>query len=238
MRGLTNVSGDDNPSGQEYMGVPDALDAMRTRREFLGAAVATTVVSGCVDRSVSQASSPGLFVPSLEQGTIQPDNTCDGGDHSPEIQITNVSRKTNALALVVDALANAASEPIAHWIVWNLPPETATVPSGVPQRPTVSASLLTPDPGLERRAADHPFVQGTNYRDTIGYAGPCPTDRPLATTYRFRLYELDSRLALASAARRGAVVNAIDDHQRSSAEISATYDRQTGQTVDFSGSTE
>ncbi len=220
------------------MGVPDAHDAMRTRREFLGAALATTVVSGCVDRSVSQASSPGLFVPSLEQGTIQADNTCDGGDHSPEIQITNVSRKTNSLALVVDALANAASDPSAHWLVWNLPPETATIPSGIPQRPTVTESLLTPDPALERSATEGSFVQGTNHRDTIGYAGPCPTDRPLATTYRFRLYELGARLELGSEAGRGAVMNAIGEQQRSSAEISATYDRRTGQTVDFSGSTE
>jgi Raf kinase inhibitor-like YbhB/YbcL family protein len=84
---------------------------------------------------------------------------------------------------------------VTHWIVWNIPGNLTQLPEGVAPTPQ------TPD-GM---------TQGQNYKDVIGYAGPCPPPgKP--HHYTFELYALDTKLDLGPNTPRADVVKAMDGH--------------------------
>jgi hypothetical protein len=109
-------------------------------------------------------------------GLIPPQFTCDGDNVSPEITISGVPEGTQSLVLVMDDPDIPDSVKQArgilkfdHWAVYNIPPETGTIPEGVQV-----GSI------------------GRNTRGDSAYTGPCPPDRE--HRYIFRLYALSGTL--------------------------------------------
>lgn len=146
-----------------------------------------------------------------DAGTIPARYTCDGENVSPELAVEGVPDGAGSLALVVDDPDAPGSDPFVHWLLWNVPPGTETIPRGVPQGETVDA--------LDGAR------QGTNGSGSVGYFGPCPPTDDGAHTYRFTLSALDGMLDVSAAAKRDALAEAMADRMLARARITGEYDR-------------
>ena len=101
---------------------------------------------------------------------IPPKYTCDGPGPSPPLAFGGVPRAAKALALTVED-PDAPSGTFTHWVVWNMPPQTAGVAEG--GRP--------------------PGIEGKNDFGNNGWGGPCPPSGE--HHYIFTLYALDAQVA-------------------------------------------
>ncbi|ELY83215.1 YbhB/YbcL family Raf kinase inhibitor-like protein [Natrinema gari] len=121
---------------------------------------------------------------------------------NPPLEIRGVPDDAETLALIVDD--PDAIEPAGtvwdHWIVWNVPPETGTIPE-------------------DWDAAD--AIEGTNDFGERGYGGPNPPDRE--HTYRFRLFALETSLDLGPDAAAADLESTIEKHVLEQARLEGTY---------------
>lgn len=142
--------------------------------------------------------------------TIPRDYTCDGDDMSPPLAWERVPPGTESLVLIVDD--PDAPDPAApkmtwvHWILYNIPPSTTSLPPGV--------SRADLPPGTR---------QGLNDWKRTGYGGPCP---PIGRhRYFHKLYALDVQLPDLGTPTKAALEEAMADHILASAELVGTYER-------------
>lgn len=132
------------------------------------------------------------------------ENTCDGADVSPAIEVQGLN--ASSLAIIVDDM-DAPSGTFTHWAIWNIPP-TDIIPGGIARSGTIA------DP--------FPARQGTNDFEEIGYAGPCPpSGKP--HRYFFRAYGLDKMLDLPAGASAADLRAAIEGHVLQKGEAIASY---------------
>ena len=81
-----------------------------------------------------------------------------------------------------------------HWVLYNLPPDTMNLAENVP---------------TEKTLADGSQQGMTDFRK-IGYGGPCP---PSGThRYFFKIYALDTKLALSAGATKSQLLKAMEKH--------------------------
>lgn len=144
------------------------------------------------------------------EGEIPVRHTCDGENVSPPLRISGVPPQARSLALLVedpDAPDPAAPRMIwVHWLLLNLPPETAELPEGV------AAQDLPPG-----------TVQGMNDWRRSGYGGPCP---PVGRhRYLHRLYALDRRLDCGPRTTRAEFLRAARGHVLAEAVLIGRYGR-------------
>lgn len=126
--------------------------------------------------------------------------TCDGRDISPPLEIKDVPKGTATLALVMDD-PDAPMGTFDHWVVWNIPADTAQIPEGKEPK------------GL----------QGRTGFGRLGYGGPCP---PSGThRYQFKLYALDQEMKLAQGARKAQLEAAMKGHILAQALLEGKYQR-------------
>lgn len=142
---------------------------------------------------------------------------------SPPLDWTGIPEGTQSIALIMDSDEFAhEADPDArwtHWIIWNLPPDTASLA----ERVATTTEVVDLGPNVR---------QGTNDVKTIGYTGPCP----LPTTYRpvhgkvkvvfeyvFNVYALDTVLDLPGGATRAEFMQAIDGHVLSGGVIRGEF---------------
>jgi len=103
---------------------------------------------------------------------------------------------------------DAPSGTWVHWIVYDLPAETRSLPEGITSTET-----------LPRGGA-----QGKNDFGRIGYGGPCPSPgRP--HRYLFRLYALDGRVNLPPGASKEQLLRAIAGRIKAEARLVGKYSR-------------
>jgi Raf kinase inhibitor-like YbhB/YbcL family protein len=141
-----------------------------------------------------------------EGGQIPSRYTCDGRDISPPLSWSGVPEGTKSLALICDD-PDAPGKTWVHWVLFNLPPRIKELPEGVPALETISG-------GGE---------QGTNDFRKIGYGGPCP---PSGThRYMFKLYALDTEVALASGATRADLDRAMKGRVLAEGALTGKYSR-------------
>lgn len=142
-----------------------------------------------------------LTSPDFEEGGMIPRGmTCDGGNVSPELNITGVPEGAKSLALIIDD-PDAPRGTFVHWLVWNMPPGT----------------------GRMERGKEPPGAQGTCDFGGKGYRGPCP---PSGThRYFFKLYALDEELGLKEGSRKEAFEEAIEGHVIEKTELMGRYKR-------------
>ncbi|OLZ40878.1 phospholipid-binding protein [Natrinema saccharevitans] len=121
---------------------------------------------------------------------------------NPPLEIDGVPDEADSLALIVDD--PDAKEPAGkvwdHWVVWNVPPETETVPEG-----------WDPDEAVE----------GINDYGERGYGGPNPPDRE--HTYRFELLALEAAPEVGTDAGADALESAIAGTVIERTTLTGTY---------------
>jgi Raf kinase inhibitor-like YbhB/YbcL family protein len=125
--------------------------------------------------------------------------TCDGENVSPPLAWTGAPAGTKAYALILDD-PDAPSGLFTHWIVFNLPASTHSLPE-----------------------AAKPAGQGTNDFGKPGYGGPCP---PKGThRYFFHLYALKDELSGLKGPNRQQIDAALKGHVIGEARLMGTYQR-------------
>jgi len=143
-----------------------------------------------------------------DRGNIPLRHTCEGNDVSPPLAITAVPAGAQSLALIVDD--PDAPDPAApkmtwvHWVMYDLPPGTMSLPEGV------SAAALHARDGL-------------NDWKRTGYGGPCP---PIGRhRYFFKLFALDRKLGDLHRPTATELQGAIAGHVVAEASLMGTYQK-------------
>jgi len=95
-----------------------------------------------------------------------------------------------------------------HWVLWGLKPDARELPEAVPTDAELSSGIR----------------QGTTDFRRIGYGGPMPPPGP-THRYSFRLYALDTELALKPGATKKELVAAMQGHVLAEAELVGRYKR-------------
>jgi Raf kinase inhibitor-like YbhB/YbcL family protein len=135
--------------------------------------------------------------------------TCDGADVSPPLGVLDPPPKALSLALICDD-PDAPGGTFVHWVLYNLPPDTRSIPEGVP------AFEILADLGRAR--------QGKSDFGRVGYGGPCPP--PGAPHhYQFKLYALDVLLPLKGGPSKADVERAMEGHVLATSRLVGVYQR-------------
>lgn len=127
--------------------------------------------------------------------------TCDGENVSPPLAWTGAPAGTKAFALIVDD-PDAPRGLFTHWILFNLPASTQSLPEGV-------------KPPAEN--------QGTSDFGKPGYGGPCPPKGQ--HRYFFHLYALKDELSGLNSPNRKQIDAALKGHVIGEAVLMGTYQR-------------
>jgi Raf kinase inhibitor-like YbhB/YbcL family protein len=148
-----------------------------------------------------------LTVDSLSPGAALPDvYTCEGASESPQISWSGIPAGSKSLVLIVDD-PDAPASPFTHWLVYNIPPVSGKLAQGQPNAKVLSNEAQ----------------QGQSSAGFRAYYPPCP---PIGSTHRyfFRLYALDTYLALPTA-DRAAIDQALNGHTIAKTEFITTFKR-------------
>ncbi len=133
--------------------------------------------------------------------------TCDDADHSPPLSWAGAPAATESFALIMDD-PDAPVGTWVHWVIFNIPATTSSLPEAVPPQPTLAGGT----------------IQGTNSWRRIGYGGPCPPSGQ--HRYFFKLYALDTSLELDSKATKSEVLSAMEGHILAQTELMGVYRRR------------
>ena len=132
-------------------------------------------------------------------GFIPSKYTCDGDDFNPVLLIKDAPEATQSLALIVDD-PDAPMGTWDHWIVWNISPTEKIEENSVPG------------------------TEGLNSSRRHSYGGPCP---PFGThRYFFKVYALDTKLAIQPDSKKNDVEKAMEGHILAKGEIVGLYKRK------------
>ncbi len=113
-----------------------------------------------------------------------------------------IPAEAKSLVLIVDD-PDAPAGDWVHWTVWNISAKTKTIAEN----------------SLPENAAE-----GFTDFGKPGYGGPCP---PTGThRYFFKLYALDTTLALNSSAKKTDIEKAMEGHILEQAELVGLYQRK------------
>ena len=141
------------------------------------------------------------------KGMIPPQFTCDGQDISPPLSWSNPPTNTKSLALICDD-PDAPGKTWVHWVVYNLPPSTRSLPEAVPAGSKIAEGGL----------------QGINDFKRLAYGGPCP---PGGThRYFFKVYALDRMLNLQPGATKAELEVTMKGHIIDRGELMGYYRRK------------
>ena len=137
-------------------------------------------------------------------------HTCEGEDVSPALEWDSVPEGTQSFALIVDDPdapdPNAPKMVWVHWVLFNLPPDTAGLPEDV-------SSHALPEGTCE----------GLNDWKGTGWRGPCP---PIGRhRYFFRLYALDCPLPKQPNVDRAQLDQMMQGHVLGEATLMGTYQK-------------
>lgn len=125
--------------------------------------------------------------------------TCQGANINPKLVIKGMPTKTKSLVLIVDD-PDAPRKIWVHWVVYNIPPQEVIEENSVPG------------------------MQGINDFKMQNYGGPCP---PFGVhRYFFKLYALDSLLALSEGAFKEKVLDAMKGHVLAEATLVGLYEKK------------
>jgi len=148
----------------------------------------------------------------FDDGERIPDQyTTEGEDISPPLTVSDKPENTEAIVLICDDPDAPQPEPWVHWLIWNIPASSPSLPEGV---------------GPDEHPDEVPGArQGVNDFDHVGYGGPAPPPGHGTHRYRFTVYALDNELALPAGADREELEEAMDSHVIDRDRVTVTYER-------------
>ena len=136
-----------------------------------------------------------------QNGVVPAKYTCDGQNISPPLQIAEVPERAKSLVLICDD-PDAPGTTWTHWTVWNIDPTTTEIVEG-----KTSAGS----------------TQGVTDFGEVGYGGPCPPSGE--HRYFFKLYALDTDLALSYHAKKEDIEKAMAGHVIDQTQLVGVYSR-------------
>lgn len=143
-----------------------------------------------------------LTSPSFENNTTIPARfTCDGENVNPPLGIGKAPSDTKSLTLIMDD-PDAPVGVWDHWIKFNIPPDTKVIE--------------------EDREPEG--ISGKGSGGNLSYQGPCPPSG--VHHYIFKIYALDTALALPEGSSKAAVESAMSEHILGKGELVGFYSRQ------------
>ncbi len=151
----------------------------------------------------STAFDPGKKIPTRHTG--------EGDDVSPPLTWSNVPAGAVELALICDDPDAPTAEPWVHWVIYKIPAKLSGLKEGIARS--------------EKLAEPVGVLQGKNSWNTIGYRGPMPPPGHGTHHYHFKLYALDSALALQPGLTKPQLLDAIRGHVLAEGELVGTYQR-------------
>jgi Raf kinase inhibitor-like YbhB/YbcL family protein len=162
----------------------------------------------CSETWGGQATNIELKSAAFKEGAMIPKLfTCDGKDISPPLSWSGVPADAKSIALIMDD-PDAPRGTWVHWVLFNIPPNEKGLAENAPR----SASLPN--------GAKH----GANSWPKLGYGGPCP---PSGThRYYFRVYALDTVLALRSGITKAQLLKAMAGHILAEGQLVGRYRRK------------
>jgi Raf kinase inhibitor-like YbhB/YbcL family protein len=176
--------------------------------------IASMLVTACPGQTpASKAPAPSqtmkLTSTAFQHGASIPAKfTGDGADVSPALAWSDAPEGAKSFALICDD-PDAPLGTWVHWVLWNLPASTTTLPEGVEKNRTLP-------PGTQ---------QGKNDFGNLDYGGPAPP-RGKPHRYFFKLYALDAELLLKPGSKKKALVKAMEGHILAESEWMGTYQRR------------
>jgi Raf kinase inhibitor-like YbhB/YbcL family protein len=123
--------------------------------------------------------------------------TCNGENINPPLEFGDIPPQTKSLVLIVED-RDAAPDAWVHWLVFNIPTTTTSVPAG-----------HIPEGGTE----------GIANGGTHGYEGPCSKYFSGTHHYFFQLLAIDTLLDLPATADKKQVVASMQGHIVGSATL-------------------
>ena len=135
----------------------------------------------------------------------------DGEDLSPPLTWSDPPEGTRELALIVEDPDAPRAEPWVHWVLYKIPADVRTLAEGIPPSPTLNDPLGA--------------MQGQNSWGTDGYRGPAPPPGHGTHHYHFRLFALDVPLHAVQGLDKKGLLDAMQGHILTQAELVGTYQR-------------
>ena len=136
---------------------------------------------------------------------------CKGGNVSPALKWSGAPEGTRSFALLVHDPDAPTGSGWWHWIVYNIPAGTTSLPAGAgdPKKSLMPAGV----------------VQGRSDYGTVGYGGPCPPPgKP--HHYHFRLYALKvAKLEVPADASAALIGFNVRAQELAHAELTGLYGR-------------
>jgi Raf kinase inhibitor-like YbhB/YbcL family protein len=149
-----------------------------------------------------------IHVSAFANGTTIPAKyTADGKEVSPKLDWSGTPEGAKALVLIMDD-PDAPRGLWVHWLVYDLPADTQTLPEGVGKGATLPAGAK----------------EGINSWNRSGYGGPSPPPgKP--HRYYFKLYALSAPTGLNAGVTKAELEAAIKDKTLGMAQWMGTYGR-------------
>ena len=128
---------------------------------------------------------------------------------SPALAWSGAPAGTRAYAIVAEDPDAGTPQPIVHWLAWNIPVGTTSLPGGVDGGPQL----------VEPKGMRH----GVTQRGTLGWFGPRPPVGSRPHGYHLQVFALDQELDLLPGATREELVSAMAGHMLAKGEVVGTY---------------
>ena len=124
------------------------------------------------------------------------------GNEEPPLAVSGIPKEAASLVLIMDDpdAMGAVGKVWLHWLAWDI------IPSGEDYMDNIF---------------HNDYITGITDFGETGYGGPAPPDKK--HTYVFKLYALDSMLALSEESTKADVEKAMEGHILEQATLTGTY---------------
>jgi len=139
--------------------------------------------------------------PAFDGHSRIPDKHTSNGDGiAPPLEWSGVPDGTKSFAVVVHDPDAPLVDGFTHWVAYNIPADTTSLPEG-----------------------GGGVTEGTNSMGNTGYNGPAPPPGHGTHHYYFWLYALDDDVTLEPGLDRRALLEQIEDHVIEQARLVGTF---------------
>ena len=139
--------------------------------------------------------------------------TGEGEDISPTLQWSGVPVGTKEFVIICEDPDAPQPTPFVHWLLYNISPSITFLSEGIPSWKEVDAPVRV--------------QQGKNSFGKIGYNGPFPPIGHGIHHYLFKLYALNSTLAVPPGATKEELSKAMEGHILDAAQLTGKFIRDS-----------